>query len=261
MRKYRILICFIILSGILLIGKSNPLEKLNSNYNFLYEGAQKTDRFLVCIDPGHQQKGNPQLEPIAPSSSSKKAKVSSGTAGVATKKAEYVLNLEASSILKEILLQRNYEVFMTRESHEVDISNSQRAMLANERNSNMVVKIHADSLTDSSKTGASILIPAQKSKYTSSIYQESYECAKLIAQKMKENNIKVNGIFERNDLTGFNWSKVPVVLVEMGFMSNYNEDIMMSNPNYQRKMMNCIADGIDEYVNTKTKGGDSTKQE
>ena len=46
---------------------------------------------------------------------------------------------------------------------------------------------------------------------------------------MDAGGFKVNGIFERDDLTGFNWSKVPVVLVEMGFMSNYNEDEMMSN--------------------------------
>ena len=64
---------------------------------------------------------------------------------------------------------------------------------------------------------------------------------------MKEAGIQVNGIFERNDLTGFNWSQVPVVLVEMGFLSNYNEDQMMSNPEYQRKLMESISNGLDEY--------------
>jgi len=63
---------------------------------------------------------------------------------------------------------------------------------------------------------------------------------------MEKSNIQVNGIFQRDDLTGFNWSKVPVVLVEMGFLSNYNEDQMMSNPDYQRKLMQSIADGLEE---------------
>jgi len=34
----------------------------------------------------------------------------------------------------------------------------------------------------------------------------------------------------------------------MGFMSNYNEDLMMSNPEYQRKMMQSVADGLETYL-------------
>ena len=40
---------------------------------------------LICIDPGHQVRGNSALEEIAPGSSTRKPKVSSGTRGVATK--------------------------------------------------------------------------------------------------------------------------------------------------------------------------------
>lgn len=76
-------------------------------------------------------------------------------------------------------------------------------------------------------------------------------CANLISSKMKEAGIKVNGVFERGDLTGFNWSQVPVVLVEMGFLSNYTEDQMMSNPEYQTKLMQAISDGLDEYFANK----------
>ena len=66
-------------------------------------------------------------------------------------------------------------------------------------------------------------------------------------------NIKVNGVFERKDITGFNWSKVPVVILEMGFMSNYTEDTMLSNPDYQKKLMNCVSEAIDEYQNVMVK--------
>ena len=62
-------------------------------------------------------------EPVAPGSYVKKARVSSGTAGVATKKPEYILNLEASTVLKHILEGKGYKVIMTRESHDVNISN------------------------------------------------------------------------------------------------------------------------------------------
>ena len=66
---------------------------------------------------------------------------------------------------------------------------------------------------------------------------------------LSEGNIKVNGVFERKDITGFNWSKVPVIILEMGFMSNYNEDKMLSDKTYQMKLMECVSNSIDEYKN------------
>ena len=70
-----------------------------------YKLDEKGEGFTVCIDPGHQGKGDSKGEPVAPGSSNKKPRVSSGTAGVATKRAEHVVNLEASMILKDLLIQ------------------------------------------------------------------------------------------------------------------------------------------------------------
>ncbi|MEG1310843.1 MAG: N-acetylmuramoyl-L-alanine amidase [Romboutsia sp.] len=269
MKKYRVLVTVIIAMGIILIGQSNPINNFYKSTSLISKGINQGEdikkdnknnikndikeekKYLVCIDPGHQSKGDSNLESVAPGSGNKKARVSSGATGVATKKPEYVLNLEASTVLKHILEGKGYEVIMTRETHDVNISNAERATLANEKKADMVVRIHADSLDNSSKTGASILIPSKSSKYTTSIYEKSNKCAELIKTSMKNNNIELNGIFERDDLTGFNWSQVPVVLVEMGFLSNYNEDQMMSNPEYQRKLMQTVADGVEEYFKTK----------
>ena len=240
--------------GLIMISRASETKNLTkavSNLTFApKQEATVKEQHTICIDPGHQAKGNSQTEQVGPNSGSYKAKVSSGTAGIATKKPEYELNLEASLKLKHILESRGYKVYMTRESHDVDISNKERAIFANEKKVDMVVRIHADGSDNTGITGASILIPSQKGKYTSSIFEASYECANLIKSKMDNGGFKVNGIFERDDLTGFNWSKVPVVLVEMGFMSNYNEDEMMSNKEYQRKMMQSIADGVEEYFQT-----------
>lgn len=258
MKKYRLLAAVIIAIGIIVIGTSDPIKNLYKSTNLIslginnqskeeLETTKKEKKFLICIDPGHQEKGDSNLEPIAPGSYQKKARVSSGATGISTKKPEYILNLEASLVLKHILEDKGYNVTMTRETNDVNISNSERAIYANEQNADMVIRIHADSLNNSSKTGASILVPGKESEYTKSIYSSSNECAKLVKQNMDNTGIKVNGIFERNDLTGFNWSKVPVILVEMGFLSNYNEDEMMSNPEYQKKLMQSIANGLDSY--------------
>lgn len=261
MKTYKILVAFIIIIGIVFISKSEQVNDIYKSTGFLNKGINQNKeakddepnqkKFLICIDPGHQLKGDSNPEPVAPGSGQQKARVSSGATGVATKKPEYILNLEASMVLQHILEGKGYEVIMTRETHDVNISNSERAILANQKNADMVIRIHADSLNNSGKTGASILIPSKDSKYTSSIYEDSNRCAELIKKDFQNNGIKINGIFERNDLTGFNWSKVPVVLIEMGFLSNYNEDQMMSNPEYQRKLMQSIADGVEEYFKTK----------
>ena len=264
MKLYKTLLLLLIFLGGIFIGTSDPVKNMYKNSAAIItsimdydnnkieekDKSNKQEKFVICIDPGHQSKGDPTLEPIAPSSPYQKARVSSGTCGVGTKKPEYELNLEASLILKHILVSKGFNVIMTRESHDVNISNVERAIYANENNANLVVRIHGDSSDNPSITGVSILVPAQNSKYTSSIFEDSNKCATDIKSKMSNEGIKVNGVFERDDLTGFNWSRIPVVLVEMGFMSNYNEDQMLSNPDYQKKMMQCVADGVEEYFKT-----------
>ena len=212
---------------------------------------KKNGQYVICIDPGHQTKGDMSQEPVAPGSSEKKFKVSWGTQGVATKIPEYELTLSASKILKKDLEQMGFKVIMTRETNDVHITNSERAIFANDNNADLVIRIHADGSEDSSTTGASLHIPSQDSQYTSKIYPESNECAKLISLQMKQDGFKVNNIYQRSDLTGFNWSKVPVVLVEMGFMSNPEEDQKMAETSYQEKMMKSVAEGAQAYFENK----------
>ena len=212
---------------------------------------KKNGQYVICIDPGHQTKGDMSQEPVAPGSSEKKFKVSWGTQGVATKIPEYELTLSASKILKKDLEQMGFKVIMTRETNDVHITNSERAIFANDNNADLVIRIHADGSDDSSTTGASLHIPSQDSQYTSKIYPESNECAKLISLQMKQDGFKVNSIYQRSDLTGFNWSKVPVVLVEMGFMSNPEEVQKMAETSYQEKMMKSVADGAQAYFENK----------
>lgn len=217
----------------------------------VYEEDEKIENenksFTVCIDPGHQEKGDPKGEPVAPGSGNKKPRVSSGTDGIVTKRAEHVVNLEAAMVLKDLLVQKNYNVIMTRETANVNISNAERAEIANNSNANITIRIHCDSINDSGKTGATILVPAKNSKYTKNIYCESNKYAEILKKTLQNNNVKVNGIFERSDITGFNWSRVPVVILEMGFMSNYNEDRMLSDPKYQKLLMKCVSESIDKY--------------
>lgn len=205
------------------------------------------ENFIVCIDPGHQAKGDPKGEPIAPGSGNKKARVASGTAGVGTKKPEYAVNMEAGLILKSLLEQKGYKVVMTRETNEVNISNVERAQVANAAKADMTIRLHCDSIGNSGKSGAVLIVPSKTGKYTAGIYPASFKYAECLKKSLQDSGVKVNGIFERSDMTGFNWSQVPVVIFEMGFMSNWNEDRMLCDSNYQTKLMQAVVNAIDIY--------------
>jgi N-acetylmuramoyl-L-alanine amidase len=212
--------------------------------------ASAKENFTVCIDPGHQAKGDPRGEPIGPGSAQKKARVSSGTSGVATKNPEYKVNLEAAMILKELLQAKGYIVVMTRENNDINISNAERAEVANKAKADMTIRLHCDSIGNGGKSGAVLIVPSKSSKHTASIYAASFKYAEFLKKSLHDHGVKVNGIFERNDMTGFNWSRVPVVIFEMGFMSNWNEDRMLSDKNYQRKLMSAVTDALEAYNQT-----------
>lgn len=204
------------------------------------------DSFKICIDPGHQSKGDQRLEAVGPGDSFSKPRVSSGTRGIGSKTWEYEVVLDAGILLKELLI-KNYDVVMTREKNDVNISNRERAEFANRENVNLNIRLHCDSIKNTSKTGATILVPSKKGKYTKKIYDESFKFAQELEKSLKESGVKVNGIFERSDITGFNYSKVPTVILEMGFMSNYNEDALLCTKGYQKKLMNAVKIAIDNY--------------
>ncbi len=211
----------------------------------------KYEKFLICIDPGHQSKGDLDKEPIGPGSSETKYKVSYGTQGVVTNLPEYELTLQTAKILEAYLEEMGFKVIMTRYSNDVNISNSERAIFANENNANLVIRLHADGSNDPNTNGSSILIPAKDGTYTKSIYPESSNCASMMFSTMKTAGFKVNNIYQRSDLTGFNWSTVPAVLLEMGFMTNPEEDRNLSDKTYQEKMMKAVANSIKTYFSQK----------
>ena len=67
------------------------------------------------------------------------------------------------------------------------------------------------------------------------------------ALELTKAGFAVYATVERSDLSGFNWSQVPVVLVETGFMSNPDEDVKLSKPAYRAKLMRALANGIEAY--------------
>ena len=122
------------------------------------ENGKKT----IVIDPGHQTKGDSSKEPIGPGATETKAKVTTGATGVYTKQKESELVLKVSLLLEKALKNEGYNVIMTRITNNVNISNKERAMIANDIEADAFLRIHADSYSDSSVNRNINIMPNNK---------------------------------------------------------------------------------------------------
>lgn len=211
--------------------------------------ARETNGLLVVIDAGHQQRGNSEKEPIGPGASETKAKVTGGTAGTTTGLKEYELNLQVAQKLEAILQERGYEVLMVRTSHDVDMSNSERAAVANEAGADVFIRIHANGSEDSSVNGAMTICQTPSNPYNGGLYTQSRALSDCVLDAFTEKTgAKKQYVWETDTMSGINWAAVPTTIIEMGYMTNPTEDQNMASEDYQYLMAEGIADGIDRFL-------------
>ena len=197
----------------------------------------------IGIDPGHQEKGNSEKEAVAPGSKEKKAKVASGTSGRKTGIPEYVTVLEISLKLRDVLEEMGCEVYMTRETHDVNISNQERAFMMNDLGVDLVLRIHCDGSSKQSANGTGMFV-----RKTGDKQAESQAAAEIILDAMCEKTgAKKRGVSLRDTYTMNNFSTVPCILVECGFMTNHEEDVKLNSPDYQLLLAEGMAEGICRY--------------
>ena len=204
---------------------------------------------IIAIDAGHQRKGNSAQEPIGPGASATKPKVASGTHGNASGLNEYELTLQVSMQLRDELEARGYEVYMIRTTHDVNISNAERAQMAAAAGADILVRIHANGSDNTSISGALTMAPSNSNPYlTKSVISASQTLSRKIVDSFcAATGAKNQGVMSTDAMSGINWSTIPVSIVEMGYMTNRAEDLKMASASYQAKMVQGIANGIDAY--------------
>lgn len=223
-------------------------DKPSSEVVIINEEPKKEEIIInkktVVIDPGHGARGNKEKEKQSPDSDVMKIKDPGGAEGVSTKVPEYEVNMKVSLKLKDLLEQNNINVIMTKTDNNTSPGNIERADIGNINNADLSIRIHCDSADNQSVQGVSMLVPDSvgDAKDISAISRKYGQI--ILNDLVTEVGMNNRGVNTRSDLTGFNWSKVPVVLVEMGFMSNPKEDNLLNDDTYENKLAKGLCDGI-----------------
>lgn len=167
------------------------------------------------------------------------------------------LNLQISVKINEILSSFGIKTVMTRTDDEdlsddnastirqkkvSDIKN--RLSIINETEDAVFVSIHQNHFTREKYSGAQVFY--SKNDPLSQVLAEKIRFQLItVLQPDNTREIKQSG----SEIYLLHHAKVPAVMVECGFLSNYNETQLLKNEEYQQKLAFTIAMGIIDFLN------------
>ncbi|MCB5224540.1 MAG: N-acetylmuramoyl-L-alanine amidase [Candidatus Cloacimonadaceae bacterium] len=193
------------------------------------------------------------------------------------------LNLSVALFLRTMLQQElGVEVLMTR-SEDVYMSLSSRTKFATDRKADIFVSIHTNASTNRSAKGIETYYLSTRSTtdsravealengvvelYEGAEAQKKYDALDFILSDMSqteylESSNTLASLVQRNMVSGsqgkdrgvkqanfyvLRGAFMPAILVEMGFISNPEEEALLANPEYQERMARTIFEGIKRF--------------
>ncbi|MDB5085766.1 MAG: hypothetical protein JWN30_2652 [Bacilli bacterium] len=192
---------------------------------------------VIVIDPGH-------------------GGIDGGTQSAQGDYLEKNLNLEVSRKLKQALEDKGFTVYLTREEdtdvtqhapnsavksrHRRDLMG--RVEFAKQHQANLVISIHTNTGT---KTNIGPLVICQPESY------ESVTAAEIVQHQFNSMTGIGQHVIKGKRLYILTHSTIPVILVEVGFLSNPRDAYQLHTPQYQQKLIEAIVSGVNEYFVTK----------
>lgn len=206
--------------------KDDVVDTYTGYYTAIYNASYNVDRpalavgeeseFCVVIDAGHGGSDG-------------------GTVGGEI--IEKDISLSVALKLKAILEENNIEVILTRNSDD-NVSLTHRVSIANESNADFFISLHCNYYEDDAQVSGLECYYNNPDATESKIYAESIINATSLSDDIISREAKVGNYYVLRN------TKMPAVLVEMGFLSNFSERQKLSSEDYQEILSQKIAEGI-----------------
>lgn len=221
MKRKRVLALFLVLILIAIM----PSIKVSADEN-------KTKN-IILIDPGHGGIDGG-------------AKSKNGTI-------EKDINLEIAVKLKENLENNGYEVYMTRDSDiQLDKKKAsdlnERCKMKNDTKCDIFISIHQNMFPQSNCFGAQVWYSDNED---SSLLAENIQNS--LKEMIQDNNKRIAKAAKDQYRILRDKYEGACVLVECGFLSNYDEEQRLKNSDHQNKIVEGITKGINQYFEDRNK--------
>lgn len=157
---------------------------------------------------------------------------------------EKKLCLLTARLVRQYLDQLGYHVVMTRNTDNF-IPLPKRVEIASQAGANIFVSVHFNSSRSPEAKGIEVFFCDSKEDKTRTSASRKLADA-ILSRVIRRTSANSRGV-KKGNFYVIRETSMPAVLVEGGFISNPKERALLKSREYQEKIAQGIADGIDQY--------------